>query len=184
MQRFGLILGIESSSEHVRDGVVKGRFSNYDIEGIVKKVRDMGFYVGANYIFGLPDDDVDTMKDTLDLSLRINSEWANFYSAMADPGSQLYPLAKNKKWMLPDDNSGPGWIGYSQHAYETLPLPTEKIKGSEVLKFRDEAFNIYFENTDYLSMIRNTYGDNTVEHIKNMTKHSIKRKHHDQEVQY
>ena len=40
-----LALGIESSSKHVRDGVVKGRFNNYDIEGIVKKVRDMGFFV-------------------------------------------------------------------------------------------------------------------------------------------
>ena len=32
-----LALGIESSSKHVRDGVVKGRFDNFDIEGIVKK---------------------------------------------------------------------------------------------------------------------------------------------------
>lgn len=89
-----LALGIESSSKHVRDGVVKGRFGNHDIEGIVHKVRDMGFYVGANYIFGLPDDDYDSMRETLDLSIRINSEWANFYSAMAYPGSQLYPMAK------------------------------------------------------------------------------------------
>ena len=92
-----LALGIESSSKHVRDGVVKGRFDNYDIEGIVKKVRDMGFYVGANYIFGLPDDNEDSMKETLDLSLRINSEWTNFYSGMAYPGSQLYPMAKKKR---------------------------------------------------------------------------------------
>ena len=49
----------------------------------------MGFYVGANYIFGLPDDNFDSMKETLDLSLRVNSEWANFYSGMAYPGSQL-----------------------------------------------------------------------------------------------
>ena len=91
-----LALGIESSSKHVRDGVVKGRFNNYDIEGIVKKVRDMGFYVVGNYIFGLPDDNEDSMKETLDLSLRINSEWANFYSGMAYPGSQLYPMAKKK----------------------------------------------------------------------------------------
>ena len=48
-----LALGIESSSKHVRDGVVKGRFDNYDIEKIVGKVRDMGFFVGANYIFFL-----------------------------------------------------------------------------------------------------------------------------------
>ncbi len=187
MQKSGfkwLALGIESSSKHVRDGVVKGRFDNYDIEAIVKKVRDMGFYVGANYIFGLPDDDNDTMRETLDLALRVNSEWANFYSAMAYPGSQLYPMALNKKWKLPDEKDGPGWIGYSQHAYETLPLPTEKIKGSEVLNFRDKAFDEYFKSPDYLGMIKKTYGEKTVDHIDKMTNHKIDRKHHNEEVNY
>ena len=179
-----LALGIESSSKHVRDGVVKGRFDNYDIEGIVKKVKDMGFYVGANYIFGLPDDDNDSMKETLDLSIRINSEWANFYSGMAYPGSQLYPMAKNKGWMLPDDKNGPGWIGYSQHAYETLPLRTEYIKGSQVLDFRDKAFDTYFNNSDYLSMITKTFGKETTEHISKMAIHKLKRKHNFEEVNY
>lgn len=179
-----LALGIESSSEHVRDGVVKGRFGNYDIENIVKKVRDMGFYVGANYIFGLPDDDIDSMKQTLDLSMRVNSEWANFYSAMAYPGSQLYPLAKKNKWLLPDDPGGPGWIGYSQHNYETLPLKTDKIKASEVLEFRDNAFHTYFSGSNYLKMINNTFGDNTVSHIKKMSEYKILRKHQKEEVNY
>ena len=86
-----LALGIESSSKHVRDGVVKGRFTNHNIEGIVKKVRDMGFYVGANYIFGLPDDNEDSMKETLDLSIKINSEWANFYSGYGIPWFSIVP---------------------------------------------------------------------------------------------
>ena len=177
-------LGIESSSKHVRDGVIKGRFGNHDIEGIVKKVRDMGFYVGANYIFGLPDDNKDSIKETLDLSIRINSEWANFYSGMAYPGSQLYPMAKSKGWMLPDDKEGPGWIGYSQHAYETLPLRTEHLKGSEVLEFRDKAFNTYFNNSDYTSMITKTFGKETAKHISEMAKHKLKRKHDFEKVNY
>ena len=177
-------LGIESSSKHVRDGVVKGRFNNQDIEKIVKKVRDMGFYVAANYIFGLPDDNEDSMQETLDLSLRINSEWVNFYSGMAYPGSQLYPMAKKKGWMLPDDKKGPGWIGYSQHSYETLPLRTEHINGSEVLNFRDKAFDTYFKNSDYTSMITKTFGKDTTEHINKMTKHKLKRKHNFEEVDY
>ena len=93
-------------------------------------------------------------------------------------------MAKQKKWSLPDDKGGPGWIGYSQHAYETLPLPTEKVKGSQVLDFRDKAFDIYFKNNDYLSMIRKTYGQKTVDHINKMTKHKINRKHHKEEVNY
>ena len=179
-----LALGIESSSKHVRDGVVKGRFDNFDIEGIVRKVRDMGFYVGANYIFGLPDDNYDSMKETLDLSLRVNSEWANFYSGMAYPGSQLYPMAKNKKWALPDDENGPGWIGYSQHSYQTLPLRTEHIKGSEVLEFRDKAFDAYFKSQDYLSMVGKTFGEQTVSHIEKMSSHKLKRKHNFEKVNY
>ena len=179
-----LALGIESSSKHVRDGVTKGRFDNFDIEGIVKKVRDMGFYVGANYIFGLPDDNKNSMQETLDLSLRINSEWANFYSGMAYPGSQLYPMAKKKGWMLPDNEKGPGWIGYSQHAYEALPLRTEHIKGSEVLDFRDKAFDAYFNSSDYLSMITKTFGKETTQHISKMSSHKLKRKHNFEEVKY
>ena len=179
-----LALGIESSSKHVRDGVVKGRFNNFDIEGIVKKVRDMGFYVGANYIFGLPDDNEDSMKETLDLSIRINSEWSNFYSGMAYPGSQLYPMAKKKGWVLPDDKGGPGWIGYSQHAYETLPLRTEHIKGSEVLNFRDNAFDKYFKSSEYISMITKTFGKDTAEHILKMTQYKLKRKHNFEKVNY
>ena len=179
-----LALGIESSSKHVRDGVVKGRFDNYDIESIVKKVRDMGFYVGANYIFGLPDDTLDSMQETLDLSLRINSEWANFYSAMAYPGSQLHTIAKKNSWILPEDKNGPGWIGYSQHAFETLPLRTEKIKASEVLDFRDKAFQTYFNNPEYLNMVKTTFGEQTEFHIKEMNKHKLKRKHHFENVDY
>ena len=65
-----------------------------------------------------------------------------------------------------------------------MPLPTEHIKASEVLDFRDKAFDAYFNNSDYLSMINKTYGQNTLEHIKKMTNHKIKRKHHNEEVEY
>tara|TARA_B100001057_G_C22853209_1_gene951799 strand:- start:1849 stop:3366 length:1518 start_codon:yes stop_codon:yes gene_type:complete len=177
-------LGIESSSKHVRSGVIKGRFDNLNIEEIVKKVRDMGFNVGANYIFGLPDDNLDSMKETLDLSLRINSEWSNFYSAMAYPGSQLHLMAKKNKWSLPEDINGPGWIGYSQHAYETLPLRTEHVKASEVLDFRDKAFDIYFKNTNYLSMMKKTFDAKTVDHLNEMSSYKLKRKHHEEDVSY
>ena len=176
-------LGIESSNPDVRDGVIKGRFSNYDIEGWLK-VRDMGFNVGANYIFGLPEDNYDSMNETLDLALRINSEWVNFYSAMAYPGSQLYPLAQKNKWQLPDDKGGPGWIGYSQHSYDTLPLRTNHLKASEVLEFRDQAFVKYFNNQNYLSMIKIKFGEDTQKHISKMSSHKLKRKHQFEEVSY
>ena len=87
-------------------------------------------------------------------------------------------------WQLPDDPGGPGWIGYSQHAYETLPLRTEKIKASEVLEFRDKAFNEYFSNPNYHSLLSKTFGENAKTHVEEMIKHKIKRKHQIEEVTY
>jgi anaerobic magnesium-protoporphyrin IX monomethyl ester cyclase len=158
-------LGIESGSRHVRDGVEKGRFGEREIAATVNRIRSHGIRVAANYIFGLPDDTMDSMNATLDLALELNTEWANFYCAMAYPGSPLYRMAKDKGWPLPDDPGGPGWIGYSQHAVDTLPLPTDRLSATEVLDFRDRAFHVYFQHPRYLDRLARTFGPAVVEHV-------------------
>lgn len=166
-----LALGIESGSKHVRDGVEKGRFGSIDIIKTVRKIQDAGINVIGNYIFGLPDDTHESMQETLDLALEANCEFANFYCAMAYPGSKLYDMAIENDWTLPDS-----WIGYSQHSYEALPLRTEALTSAEVLKFRDEAFLKYFSNPGYLDFVGNKFGDHVVEHLNEMTKIRLKRK--------
>jgi len=170
-------IGIESGSKFVRDGVVKGKFGNEAIDTTIKRVSDHDINISANFIFGLPDDTYDSMHDTLRMALALNTEWANFYSAMAYPGSQLYGLAKERGWPLPDDADGPGWIGYSQHAYDSLPLPSEHLSAIEILSFRDQAFDKYFTNPDYLSLLRRRFNQGAVDHIKAMTSVKLRRRH-------
>lgn len=165
-----LALGIESGSKHVRDGVTKGRFGQEDIRNIVKQIKDAGINVIGNYIFGLPDDDYATMQATLDLSLELNCEMSNFYSAMAYPGSKLYTIALEKNWALPQS-----WLGFSQHSVESLPLRTEFLSAGEVLAFRDKAFDTFFADPVYLQLVKDKFGQATYEHIKEMSKHQLKR---------
>lgn len=165
-----LALGIESGSKHVRDGVEKGRFGFDAILKTIRKIQDKGINVIGNYIFGLPDDNFETMQETLDLSVEANCEFANFYSAMAYPGSKLYRMALEKNWELPKN-----WIGYSQHSFETHPLRTDYCTSGEVLKFRDKAFRTYFTNERYLSLVKKKFGQDVVDHIKAMTKIELKR---------
>ncbi len=167
-----LALGIESGSKHVRDGVQKGRFKEEDIRAIVRKIQEHGIYVMGNYIFGLPDEDYESMQSTLDLAIELNCEMANFYSAMAYPGSQLYGTALEKGWKLPEQ-----WHDFSQHSYEQLPLPTEHVTAGEVLSFRDKAWQIYFTNPRYLSLVRERFGQEVVDHIRQLSAHSLRRKH-------
>jgi len=174
-----LALGVESGSQFVRDGVEKGRFGDLEIIKTTNKIKEHGIYIIANYIFGLPDDTTESMQDTLDLAQGINAEWANFYCAMAYPGSPLYDRAKNMNLSLPDDPDGPGWIGYSQHGYNSLPLPTGTLSGQDVLDFRDSAFEKYFSDPSFLSMTRNKFGQPVIDHIQSMLRVKLKRKHRD-----
>lgn len=163
-------IGIESASKYVRDGVDKS-FGKKDIKEIFDKIRAADINIGANFIFGLPDDTLATMQETLDLAIELCPDWANFYSAMAYPGSKLYEVALEKKLALPDT-----WVGYSQHAYEALPLPTEHVSAGTVLSFRDQAFHTFFEHPRYLAYVEKKFGSETAEHIRQMTQHRLKRK--------
>jgi radical SAM superfamily enzyme YgiQ (UPF0313 family) len=165
-----LALGIESASALVRDGANK-QMRRQDIADVVRAIQGEGIRVAANYIFGLPDDTHETMEETLDMALELNTEWANFYCAMAYPGSRLYDMAVRDAWELPAQ-----WHGYSQHSFEALPLPTRHIGAAEVLKFRDEAFHRYFENPDYLSMVEKRFGKKVRQHINSMTSTRLKRR--------
>ena len=165
-----LALGIESGSAHVRDGAEKA-FSQEDIKAIVHEIQKAGIQVIGNFIFGLPDDDFYTMRETLDLAKELNCEFVNFYSAMAYPGSPLYSKAVEEGLKLPDN-----WSGFSQHSYDCLPLSTNHISSPEVLGFRDQAFYEYFSSSRYLGMVAQKFGQKTRKHIELMVRHRLKRK--------
>ena len=147
-------------------------FDQDDVYKTIEAVRAAGINVIANYLFGLPEDDLETMQATLDLALELNCEFANFYCTMAYPGSQLYNIAVKEDWPLPEK-----WSGYSQHAVDTLPLPTKYLSASEVLRFRDHAWQVYFNSPSYLDMITRKFGSETAQHIREMASHKLVRQY-------
>jgi radical SAM superfamily enzyme YgiQ (UPF0313 family) len=164
-----LALGIESGSAQVRDGAEKS-FTRRDIFEVVRQIQRAGIRVIGNYIFGLPDDDMATMRETLSLAKDLNCEFANFYSAMAYPGSALYREAMAAHRRLPAS-----WSGYSQHSYDCTPLGTDSVPAELVLRFRDEAFHEYFADPAYLEMVRREFGRETLQHIQAMTRVRLRR---------
>ena len=166
-----LALGIEAADDHVLTDVDK-RYQVGEVYDTVRQIKNAGISIIGNFIFGLPEDTHETMQQTLDLALDLNCEFANFYSAMAYPGSPLYDEAVRNGWRLPDT-----WSGYSQHAVDTLPLPTRHVSAGEVLRFRDRAFDTYFRHEPYLRMVKEKFGDATVAHIRQMTSHTLERKY-------
>jgi len=174
MKRAGfnwLAFGIEAGNQKVRDGAGKRGFDRDAIYKSVRMTQKAGIFAAGNYIFGLPDDDFDTMQETLEMAKELNCEYSNFYVAMAYPGSQLYENALQQGIKLPDN-----WLGYAQYSEETLPLPTKYLSSADILRFRDKAFVEYFSRPEYLKMLGEKFGPETVAYIKEMLKIKIKRK--------
>jgi len=110
-----ICLGIEAGNERVRLGVNKN--IRRDVREVVRSLQAHDISVLGNYMFGLPEDNIDTMQETLDLAMDLNCEFANFYSVMAYPGSRLYEDSVAKKISVPDR-----WECFSQLSQQTIPL--------------------------------------------------------------
>ena len=95
-------IGCRGRNQLVRQEVSKGSFQEVNIRDICKTITDADINIISNYIFGFPEDTIETMQETLDLALDLNTEIANMYPCQALSGSPIHYTAKKKGWELPD----------------------------------------------------------------------------------
>ena len=164
-------VGIESASEHVRDGVDKADYGVKDIFEACRKIRAAGINLAANFMFGLPDDNEKSMRETLDMAFGIMPEWCNFYCTVAYPGTALYNQAVAEGWELPAS-----WSSWSHYAYDYLPLRTKHLTAAEVLRFRDDAFQKFYKSPSYQSHILTRFGPRALVEVQEMARVPLKRK--------
>lgn len=166
-----LALGIENPNTVLRKEVHKGGFKDVRITDIVSEIRSHDMSVMSNYIFGLPVDTHESMKETYQYAVENMTEAVNFYSAMAYPGSPLYNRSLKSEWEIPSSYSG-----YSQHSYDTLNLRNENLTAAEILAFRDNAWKDFHTNLSYLNLIEMKFGVKARENVERSAQITLKRK--------
>ncbi len=162
MKRAGInwvFMGFESGDDLVLQGVNKGQTVD-QIKQAAQVVHQAGIHIGGNYVFGLPQDTPETMRQTLDLAKELNTEYANFFLLMAYPGTNLRQTALERDYPLPEK-----WGQYGFFAPDALPMRNEQLSAADILKFRDAAFIEYFDRPEYLQMVEKTFGSQTREFL-------------------
>ncbi len=165
-----LALGVESGNQTVRQEMSKGSFRTVNIRQICNMIHAADIKIISNFIFGFPDDTLETMQETLDLALELNTEMSNMYPCQALPGSPVHMEARINGWKLPDN-----FEGYAFLSWACEPLPTRYVSARDVLKFRDEAWQTFFTNPAYLDMIEKKFSRKQRQNIEEMTKIRLKR---------
>jgi anaerobic magnesium-protoporphyrin IX monomethyl ester cyclase len=102
---FKIGLGIESANKEVQRRIKKP----VDLEKayiLAKKARSLGIVVCGFFILGLPGDNIDTMKETIRFSIRLNPHFAHFPVCIPFPGTALYSEIEDKGTFLINTRNG------------------------------------------------------------------------------
>ena len=165
-----LALGIESGNRKIRIDSAKGKFDEVDVVDVVNEIESFGIEVIGNYMFGMSGDTMETMQETLDLAIELNTSGANFNPTMIFPGSPLFTKAYNSGVELP-----PTYSGYSYYSKDSFPNPTDSLTRQEILKFRDDVFIKYFNRKEWLDKIKDKFGQESVDIHKDILKTRLER---------
>jgi anaerobic magnesium-protoporphyrin IX monomethyl ester cyclase len=95
-----------------------------------------GLQVTAHVMLGYPGETKEEMRATLDLVKELDFDFAQFYSTVPFPGSELYAQANNEGWITNRD-----WRFFEQNF---CILKTPQLEPSEVEAFRSRAFREFY----------------------------------------
>lgn len=91
-----VFFGLETASERIMKIIKKDETVAKCTEA-VKMAKQIGFYVSATFIYGLPGDTHKDRMDCLKLSKELKLDMVRYNNATPYPGTELYEIAKNEK---------------------------------------------------------------------------------------
>ncbi|MCB9477836.1 MAG: B12-binding domain-containing radical SAM protein [Deltaproteobacteria bacterium] len=139
MRRAGcyrLELGVESGNDRILEMTKKGARTRQAIEAMTA-ARQAGIEVIANYIVGFPSETVDEMRETIDFSLRLKSDFAIYFAFVPYQGATIadqYHLG----W-------GPLANGFRDKSRHYL-VDTETVQGMV-----DRAYTRFYFRPDFIA---------------------------------
>ena len=89
-------VGVESSSSNVLKGINRFTVDNDQQYQIIKKLKENGIIVKSMFMLGMPDDSVETIKETIEYSKFLPNQLVQFSVFTPYPGTPAYNDFKDK----------------------------------------------------------------------------------------
>lgn len=93
-----VLFGVESGNQKILDGMNK-MITLQQVRNAVAVCKRIGLHTRASYIFGCVGDTEETIKQTIDFALELDTDYAQFNIMTAYPGTALWEQAKKAKWL-------------------------------------------------------------------------------------
>jgi len=141
-----LVVGFESASQKVLDGMHKGLKLEQSIE-FMKYAKKLGILVHGCIMVGNPGETRETMEESFNFAKKLGCDSMQFYPLIVYPGTEAYEWAKAHGYLLTEDFSQ--WLTptYAHNCVISFPHLTRE----EMLNFCERAYKRYHFNFKYLA---------------------------------
>ena len=136
-----ILFGVESGNEHIRQDIVHKNLNLDKVFETNKMLQELGIETRASFMFGLPEETVSTMQETIDLAIKLNPDVASFNIIAPNPGTEAYEWGK-KNNCLDDD-----WNTFDLASVK-LHIPTATDK--EILDAYNKAHKQFYLRPSYM----------------------------------
>ncbi|MDE5790885.1 MAG: B12-binding domain-containing radical SAM protein [Muribaculaceae bacterium] len=139
-----IIPGIESGSQTILNNIKKGtkveQFYSY-----VANAKKAGLLIHACYMVGNQGETKETMQQTLDLALKLNTDTAQFFPLIPYPGTEAYDWAKANGFIVEN---------YEDYVLEdgshNTVLSMPDLSAEEMVEFCNNARKRYYLRPSYI----------------------------------
>ena len=87
-------VGVESGSQFILDKITK-KTTVFEIKDCFKMLKKAKMKSYAYFVIGLPWDDENTIKQSVDFAISLDPDFVSFYTAVPLPGTKFYNYAQN-----------------------------------------------------------------------------------------
>lgn len=116
-------IGVESGSQYILDKIGK-KITISEIIDTVKIFKKAKIKIYNYFVIGLPWDTEDTIEETIEFAIILNSDFVSFYTATPLPGTRFYKFAIENN-LLSERDSFDG--AYYQPVINTMCLSKERV---------------------------------------------------------
>ncbi len=134
-------IGVESGSQEMLDKIGK-RITLDDVRLTVKIFKKAGIRIYNYFVIGLPCEDEESVEDTIDFAIELDSDFISFYTATPLPGSKFYDYAK-ENGLIDSDTS-------FSSAYFYPSVNTHHLSKDRVFELHKKAIRRFYLRPTYI----------------------------------
>ena len=136
--------GVESGSQEMLDRMKKG-ITLEEARKAFKLTRKIGIKAQAFFLFGLPWETHETIRETIEFAKELKPDSAQFAIVIPHPGTELFDMCLEKGWLKYDS-----WEDFD---CRKALIETEELSARDVEKYRIEAYKKFYFRPSYILRI-------------------------------